>query len=100
MDAVRAYAAGDFYTPHSVIGLALSALLIGRLAYRFIVIYPTLQTAQEAGATNPFAGLQHSPLTTATLTLYIGYYVTYYVGVLIRSSAAGTAVKAPDADSD
>ncbi|HEY0231547.1 MAG TPA: DUF1453 domain-containing protein [Dokdonella sp.] len=76
---------GSFYTPHSAIGVALSALLLGRLAYRFAVLYPSLQEAQQAGAANPFDGLQHSPLTSATLALFIGYYVTYYIGVLRRS---------------
>lgn len=82
---------GSFYTPHSAIGLALSALLIGRLAYRFVVLYPSLQTAQQAGAANPFEGLQHSPLTSATLTLFVGYYATYYIGVLRRSDIPATA---------
>jgi len=87
---------GSFYTPHSAIGLGLSALLIGRLAYRFIVLYPDLQSAQQAGAANPFAGLQQNPLTSATLALFIGYYVTYYIGVLRRSDA-GTAANGSEA---
>jgi len=85
---------GSFYTPHSAIGLALSALLIGRLAYRFVVLYPSLQAQQQAGAADPFAGLQHSPLTSATLALFIGYYVTYYIGVLRRSDALTAAQNA------
>ena len=75
---------GRFYTPHSMIGLALSALLIGRLAYRFVVLRPVLSAAHQAGA-NPYMAFQRSPLTTAIFALFIGYYVTYYVGVLMRS---------------
>ncbi|MEP7042924.1 MAG: DUF1453 domain-containing protein [Dokdonella sp.] len=82
---------GRFYTPHSAIGLVLSALLIGRLAYRFIVLYPGFQAAQQAGSANLFEGLQHSPLTSATLALVIGYYVTYYLGVLRRSDSIPAA---------
>jgi hypothetical protein len=77
---------GRFYTPHGGIGLALSALLLGRLAYRFFVIAPVLQDAHEAGM-NPFAAFQRSPLTLAIFALLIGYYVTYYAGILLRSGA-------------
>ncbi len=78
---------GRFYTPHGGIGLALSALLIGRLAYRFVVIWPELQAAHGAGA-DPFASFQRSPLTLAMFALLIGYYVVYNAGVLIRSANA------------
>ena len=77
---------GRFYTPHGGIGLALSALLLGRLAYRLFVIAPVLQDAHQAGM-NPFAAFQRSPLTLAIFAVLIGYYVTYYVGVLLRSAA-------------
>jgi hypothetical protein len=77
---------GRFHTPHGGIGLALSALLLGRLAYRFFVIAPMLQDAHEAGM-NPFAAFQRSPLTLAIFALLIGYYVTYCSGVLLRSAA-------------
>jgi len=76
---------GRFYTPHGGIGLALSALLLGRLAYRFFVIAPVLQDAHQAGM-NPFSAFQRSPLTLAIFALLIGYYVTYYIGVLLRSA--------------
>lgn len=88
---------GRFYTPHGGIGLALSALLLGRLAYRFFVIAPALQDAHEAGM-NPFAAFQRSPLTLAIFALLIGYYVTYYIGVLVRSG--GPAETPPHVDLD
>lgn len=78
---------GRFYTPHSGIGLALSALLIGRLAYRFVVIFPELQAAHGAGA-DPFSSFQRSPLTLAIFGLLIGYYVAYYAGILMRHREA------------
>jgi hypothetical protein len=89
---------GRFYTPHSLIGLALSALLIGRLAYRFIVLYPVLSTAHQMGA-NPYMAFQRSPLTTATFALFIGYYIAYYAGVLMHSTrmAAHGGARDPDA---
>jgi drug/metabolite transporter superfamily protein YnfA len=86
---------GRFYTPHGGIGLALSALLLGRLVYRFFVIQPSLQAVQGSGA-DPFAGFQRSPLTAAMFALLIGYYVVYYAGVLIRSGGGTTAVQGSD----
>jgi len=74
---------GRFYTPHTWIGVAVSLLLLGRIAYRFLVAYPSLQAAQADG--NPYAAMQRSPLTLAILGVLIGYYVYYYVGVLQRS---------------
>ncbi len=75
---------GQFYTPHGGIGLALSVLLLGRLAYRFYVVYPALQ-ANRSAAADPFSGVAASPLTAAMLALLIAYYIAYTIGVLIRS---------------
>ncbi|HST27166.1 MAG TPA: DUF1453 domain-containing protein [Rudaea sp.] len=76
---------GSFYTPHTYIGLAVSALLLGRIAYRFIVVYPAAHAASQIGA-NPFAAYQKSPLTLAILGIVVGYYIAYYTGVLVRSA--------------
>ena len=77
---------GIFYTPNGYIGAVLSALLLGRLAYRFQVLYPAMQAAQADDA-NPFAAFQRSPLTFALFGVVIGYYLAYYVGLLMRSAA-------------
>jgi hypothetical protein len=80
-------ATGDFYTPDPWIGLALTALLIGRLIYRFMVVYPAMQTATHVTAAdhgNAFAAYQRSPLTMAVFGLLFGYYIAYYAGVLIH----------------
>jgi hypothetical protein len=81
---------GIYYTPNAIIGAAVSALLIGRLAYRFFAVYPAMHAA-HAGGDDPFTAYQKSPLTAALFGVAIGYYIAYYVGVLLRS--AGT----PDA---
>ena len=78
---------GSFYTPHTWIGLVVSALLIGRIAYRLMVVFPIAHAASQAGA-NPFAAYQKSPLTLAIFGIVIGYYVAYYSGVLARSAKA------------
>lgn len=82
---------GSFYTPHTWIGVAVSMLLLGRLAYRFLVVYPSMQAAAQADQ-SPFAAFQKSPLTLAIFGVLIGYYVYYYAGVLrvSRNGAPGT----------
>jgi hypothetical protein len=78
--------AGVFYTPSGYIGIVLSALLLSRLAYRFVVLYPTF-VASKAETGNPFAMYQSSPLTVALLGIVIGYYIAYCVGLLLRGAA-------------
>jgi len=82
---------GYFYTPHTYIGLAVSLLLIGRIAYRLLIVYPTMQTTAQADQ-NPFAAFQRSPLTLAIFGVLIGYYVFYYAGVLRASKSTPTDV--------
>lgn len=79
---------GNFYTPHTYIGLFVSALLLGRIAYRFMIVYPAMQAAQQVNA-NPFDAYQKSPLTLAIFGVVVGYYIAYYGGVLVKSRAAG-----------
>ena len=71
---------GKFYTPNTALGIGISALFLGRLAYRFLVVYaaPDLQTPQ---APQPF----QSPLTFFLFGLSAGYFIAYQTGVLIRS---------------
>jgi hypothetical protein len=69
--------AGIFYTPNAHIGIALSVIFIGRLAYRLYQVYPD-------GFSNP-AGLS-TPLTLSIFGLLAGYYVTYAIG-LVRYKA-------------
>src|ERR1700733_14665073 len=72
---------GQFYTPHLFIGLAVTLLFLGRLAYRFIFLYPGMQAAAKVNE-SPFAAYQKSPLTLAIFGIVIGYYVAYYAGVI------------------
>lgn len=74
-------AEGNFYTPHAYIGLAVSVLLIARLAYRFAVVYPSMHAAAQADQ-NLFTAYQRSPLTLALFGVLVGYYIIYYAGVL------------------
>lgn len=68
---------GHFYTPNTHIGVALSVLFIGRMAYRFIVLgSPDAQN---------HARLFQSPLTLVILGLTVGYYLVYQTGILIHN---------------
>jgi hypothetical protein len=68
---------GLFYTPNAHLGIALSLLLIGRLAYRAVQIY----TAAGSFQTDSL-NFVRSPLTLLIFGTLAGYYVTYAVGLL------------------
>ncbi len=69
--------AGLFYTPNAHLGIALSLLLVGRLAWRFVVL-------QAAGHDADPRAMQmgSSPLTMALFGTLAGYYVAYAIGLL------------------
>lgn len=71
---------GKFYTPNTALGLAITALFVGRLLYRFFIIYSAPQL-QAPGAPMAF----QSPLTYFLFGLTAGYYIAYSAGVLMRS---------------
>lgn len=71
----------DVYIPNPWIGGALTVLLIGRLAWRFLVVMPQMQDPAMASHAPP---LGNSPLTLAVLGLMVGYYVVYYTGLLVH----------------
>lgn len=71
---------GRFYTPHTYIGIAVSALFLGRLLYRFLTVY------DGALPNHGFSGAyQGSPFTLAVFGVVVGYYVFFYLGVLQRT---------------
>ena len=70
---------GTFYTPNTTIGVALSLLFVGRLAYRFMVL-----TEASAGRDPSLPQLFQSPLTFLFFGVTAGYYIAYYAGVLKR----------------
>lgn len=80
-------AEGRFYTPHTYIGVLVTALLIGRLAYRFM--YLSYGANAPVGVDQNLAiAYQRSPLTLGIFALLIGYYVLFYSGVLVRTRVA------------
>lgn len=68
---------GVHYIPHSWFGIGIMVLLLARLAYRVMVVWPTMQAVGAQHAPYP-----SSPITLALFGLLVGYYVCYYIGVL------------------
>lgn len=81
---VEVSAQGRFYTPHVYIGLAVTALFLGRIAYDFLVLYHGMPTVTAGHPQNPMHP-HYTPLTLAVSGAFIAYYVTYYIGVLRKS---------------
>ncbi|RYX91293.1 MAG: DUF1453 family protein [Comamonadaceae bacterium] len=66
-----------YYTPHAPLGIALSLLFVGRLAYRFLEVY-----VLEADYVPGITGFVHSPVTLSVFGLLAGYYVGYAAGLV------------------
>jgi len=92
-------AEGQFYTPHLYVGLFVTVLFLGRIAYRFILLYPAMQAATKVNE-SPFAEYQRSPLTLAIFGVVIGYYVLYNAGVIRESRRLANSAPPPAAKSD
>ena len=71
----------DLYIPNAWIGGMLTALLVARLAWRFMVLMPQMQ---DPAMTHSAPAMGNSPLTMAILGLMIGYYICYYAGLLVH----------------
>ncbi|MBD8898604.1 DUF1453 domain-containing protein [Rhodanobacter sp. DHG33] len=92
---------GDCYVPNPWIGAVLTALLLGRLVWRFMALAPQMQQAQALAASAPpgtdvSMGYQASPLTLLMVGLLVGYYIVYFAGLLVhhkryQQSRAATA---------
>jgi uncharacterized membrane protein YfcA len=70
-------AEGLFYTPNAHIGIALSLLLAGRVAYRFFQMY--VSTSAFAQPPQDFA---RSSLTLLIFGTTAGYYAWYALGLI------------------
>jgi hypothetical protein len=80
----EATAQGRFYTPHTYIGLIVTALFLGRVVFRFLTLYSNPQQAAQMNQ-NPLSVYQGSPLTLAIFGVLIGYYLVFYIGVLRKT---------------
>lgn len=82
---------GRFYTPHTYIGLALSALFLGRLVYRFAYLQDGGNAVVNANQ-NLALAYQKNPVTLGIFGVLVGYYALFYLGVLVRTRTAATAM--------
>ena len=71
------------YTPNSLIGLTVSGLLIGRLAYRLYQIAPTLE--DHASPMAALTASSRSPLTFVLLAVVLAYNAAYALSVWQRA---------------
>lgn len=80
-----------YYLPHSYTGIIVTALFVGRLAYRFVVLSQggyNLATTDVSMGPGDFGGLSHiyhNPVTRLVFFILIGYYGYYYWFVLHES---------------
>lgn len=71
---------GVFYTPNTYLGLTVTLLLVGRIVYRFTVIFGGSRLG------DPMApSLMQSPITLVLFGVTAGYYIAYYGGVLAQA---------------
>jgi hypothetical protein len=74
-----------FYTTKPWVGIAVSALFLGRLAARLFTVYTTAAATHAPGG-DPFAGASKSPLTLAIFCVVAAYYIVFSIGVMRRSA--------------
>jgi hypothetical protein len=76
---------GRFYTPHTYIGLFVTALFLARIGFRYLAMLIQPQLADPATTANPLIAYQRNPMTLAVFGILVGYYVFYNLGVLKKS---------------
>jgi hypothetical protein len=94
-----------FYVPHTYAGIAVSLLVLGRIAYRLTQTYAGGGFARAAPPEAGSAQVVQSPLTVGILFVLIGYYLCYYAWLLwkaknvtpadVEPAAAPSAADAP-----
>jgi hypothetical protein len=70
---------GNFYTPNAYLGIGLTLLFVGRIVYRFMVLFVNPPLVSDGPPQ-----LFQSPLTFAIFGITVGYYLAYTAGVLAR----------------
>jgi cytochrome b561 len=87
---------GYFYTPHLYIGIAVTALFIGRILYRMAPLMYGMTGAATSG-TGPMPAPDNNPLTLGILFLTASYYVVYCTGLLrwLRKAQQPVSAKLP-----
>jgi hypothetical protein len=87
-------AQGRFYTPHTYMGMLVTALFIGRILFRVLPGMAAARATPDVDP-NPLHGVQSNPATLASFGILLGYYLCYYVGVLRKSGRQPAASASP-----
>lgn len=81
-----------YYIPHTYAGMVVTALFLGRILYRFVILSSSMGSLafmDSAGASpGDFGGwsaMAHNPVTRGIFYIVVGYYVYYYWYVLHES---------------
>ena len=80
-----------YYLPHTYAGMVVSALFLGRIIYRFVVVsqsqysVATMDPNMGPGGLGGYSSIYHNPVTRLVFFILIGYYVYYYWFVLHES---------------
>ena len=74
-----------YFKPNAYIGLAVLSLLVGRMIFRLVRFGALAETVQSIdGDPASIQGLARSSLTWGILFVVLGFYVCYYLAVLLR----------------
>jgi hypothetical protein len=86
---------GYFYTPHLYIGIAVTALFVGRILYRMALMYGMTGAASSGSGQMPAP--DSNPLTLGILFLTASYYIVYCTGLLrwLRKAQQAASAKLP-----
>lgn len=86
---------GVWYVPNLYLGIGLIALLVGRYVYEYFAVFPKMQKQAQAAAAQAAAhphapGAAHmtlgsQPVLHAVLFIVLGYYLVYYLGIVMRA---------------
>jgi hypothetical protein len=68
------------YVPHTYAGMVVSALFLGRLIYRAVVLGQGMKSSPDA-----VGSIYQNPVTLSIFFVLIGYYLYYYGFVLWKS---------------
>jgi cytochrome b561 len=75
---------GDCYVPNPWLGALLTVLLLGRLGWRLLVVWPQMQQEPAPPGVMPPMGHALTPLTMLVIGLLVGYYIVYFSGLLVH----------------
>jgi hypothetical protein len=79
------------YTPNPYLGIGVSLLLIGRIAYRFLMF------SSFDPATQPQTpALGQSPLTLVLFGVTAAYYMAYHAGLLVKRNGTQSLPSKPE----